>query len=156
MLDINIPGFGHLKLEHLVIDYNGTLAFDGRLQMSMGERLRELARDYQIHVVTADTFGSAALQLERLPVKLVVLGEAAQAEAKLDYIAKLDSKTVVAVGNGRNDALMIEAAALGIVVIQREGLAARTLLAADIAVSSVIDALNLLSNPRRLVATLRS
>lgn len=32
MLDIDIPGFGHLHLQHLVLDFNGTLALDGHVQ----------------------------------------------------------------------------------------------------------------------------
>lgn len=31
MIDIEIPGFAHLQLDHLVLDYNGTLARDGIL-----------------------------------------------------------------------------------------------------------------------------
>jgi hypothetical protein len=31
MIEINIPDFGHLRLAHIVLDYNGTVAFDGRL-----------------------------------------------------------------------------------------------------------------------------
>jgi hypothetical protein len=29
-MELAIPGFGTLRLEHLVLDYNGTLALDGR------------------------------------------------------------------------------------------------------------------------------
>jgi hypothetical protein len=31
MIEISIPGFGNLTIEHLVLDYNGTIAFDGEL-----------------------------------------------------------------------------------------------------------------------------
>ena len=31
MLRTDIPGFGSLRIEHLVLDYNGTLALDGRM-----------------------------------------------------------------------------------------------------------------------------
>ena len=31
MIEIDVPGFGALRLEHLVLDYNGTLACDGML-----------------------------------------------------------------------------------------------------------------------------
>ncbi len=78
-----------------------------------------------------------------------------QDERKLEYVRALDANRVVAIGNGRNDRAMIEAAALGIAVIQVEGAAVETLLAADIAVSSVLDALDLLASPLRLAATLR-
>ena len=31
MIALTIPGFGALELQHLVLDYNGTLAVDGKL-----------------------------------------------------------------------------------------------------------------------------
>ena len=40
MIAHKIPGFGALRLEHLVLDYNGTLALDGRLLRGVGPRLR--------------------------------------------------------------------------------------------------------------------
>ena len=39
MLTISIPGFRVLELEHLVCDYNGTLACDGHLLDGVKERL---------------------------------------------------------------------------------------------------------------------
>jgi soluble P-type ATPase len=51
---------------------------------------------------------------------------------------------------------MLRAAALGIVTVQREGAAAEAVRAADILVHDVRDALDLLLEPRRLGATLRS
>jgi soluble P-type ATPase len=62
----------------------------------------------------------------------------------------------VSIGNGRNDQLMLKASALGIAVILAEGIAAETLLASDVVCTSIIDALDLLRNPLRLTATLRS
>jgi soluble P-type ATPase len=51
---------------------------------------------------------------------------------------------------------MLEAAALGIAVVQREGAAVATVGNADIVCTSILDALALLRHTRRLVATLRS
>ena len=78
-----------------------------------------------------------------------------QVKAKLDYIEGLGFDKVVAVGNGANDAAMIEHAALGIIIIGPEGAAVTSLLRADIAVSDIRSALELLIHPKRLVATLR-
>jgi soluble P-type ATPase len=50
---------------------------------------------------------------------------------------------------------MLRAAALGIAVMQGEGAAVETLLAADVAAPDIQSALGLLLNPARLVATLR-
>jgi soluble P-type ATPase len=62
----------------------------------------------------------------------------------------------VCVGNGRNDRLMLQVAGLGIVVVQAEGAAVQTALAADILSPDILTALDLLIHPLRLVATLRS
>ena len=60
------------------------------------------------------------------------------------------------IGNGRNDRLMLMRAELGIAVILDEGVAVASLQAADIVCQGVVPALELLLNPLRLTATLRS
>jgi hypothetical protein len=62
-MELAIPGFGRLRLEHLVLDYNGTLAVDGRPLPGVKTRLKRLARSLRIHVITADTFGKARSSL---------------------------------------------------------------------------------------------
>lgn len=87
---------------------------------------------------------------------MVIIGNENQAEAKVDYIRKLDVANVVAIGNGRNDALMLREAAMGIAVIQTEGAAVEALLAADMATNSIQDAQELLLYPLKgAAATLR-
>lgn len=156
MLITDIPDFGRLELQHLVTDYNGTLALDGNLHAGVAGRLKALARVLTIHVVTADTFGLARKQLEELPVRLTIIPAENQAFAKLRYVEELGAKSVVAFGNGRNDRKMFGAAALSVALLQEEGLARAALLEADLVVSSILDALDLLANPDRLKATLRS
>src|SRR5208282_1567422 len=121
MLRIAIPGFKNLELEHLVLDFNGTLAVDGRLMAGVFERLQALSADLKIHVVTADSFGHAKEALEGLAAGLTVLPLERQAEAKLAYVEQLGPERVAAVGNGRNDRLMLRAAALGMAVSGLEG-----------------------------------
>ena len=155
MLSISIPGFGELRLAHLVSDLNGTLAHDGRLLPGVAEVIAALAGDLRIHVVTADTHGRASQELRDLPVSLEIIPPVDQARTKRALVERLGADRVVALGNGRNDREMIAAAALGIAVVQREGAAAVTLARADVVVPTALDALELLRNPRRLVATLR-
>ena len=156
MLEISVPGHTPLRIEHLVLDYNGTLAVDGVLLPGVSEALWQLAEQLAIHVVTADTFGNARETLAILPCELTVLHTEEQATAKLEYLLKLGQDRCAAIGNGRNDRLMIEHAALGIVVIQNEGAAVQTLLAAKVVVPDILAALGLLLHPMRLSATLRS
>jgi soluble P-type ATPase len=156
MIAVDVPGHRFLELEHLVLDYNGTLAVDGDLLPGVGDLLRELAKDLRIHVITADTFGKAAAGLAGLPVSRVITPHRDQDTAKLDYVVGLGKHAVVAIGNGRNDRRMVEAAALGIAIIQPEGASVETLLKADVACTCILDALELLQFPKRLIATLRS
>ena len=156
MLEFSIPGYKNLQLEHLVLDYNGTLACDGELLEGVEASLEALARDLQVHVVTADTFGKVRSRLENAPCTLVILPLAGQDVGKREYVQRLGSDRVAAIGNGRNDRLMLKAAALGIAVVQEEGTAAETLLAADVVCASILSAFDLLRNPLRLTATLRS
>ena len=72
MISIDIPGFGPLRLEHLVSDYNGTLAVDGQLLPGVADLLKQLSASVRIHIITADTFGLARAQLEGLPLNPVI------------------------------------------------------------------------------------
>lgn len=156
MMNIEIPGRSPLTLEHAVFDYNGTLARDGILLAGLHESLRQLAELIELHVVTGDTFGQAAAQLSELPCRLTILPASGQAMAKRAYVEKLGDDHTVAIGNGFNDRLMLQAAALSIVVLQDEGVATESLLAADMVARSITDAIDLLLQPVRLVATLRA
>ncbi len=156
MLSVDIPGHRELHLHHLVADYNGTLAVDGRLLFGLADLLTRVAKLLEVHVVTADTFGLAARELAGLPLTLTVLPAGGQAEAKAEYLRQLGAETGVALGNGRNDRWLLREAALGIGVIQAEGASLAALAEADVVCRSAHEALQLLLDPRRLIATLRS
>jgi soluble P-type ATPase len=156
VIEVNIPGAKVLRLSHLILDYNGTLACDGTLLPGIAERLILLAEYLDIHILTADTFGSVHLQVAHLPVQLNVIPPENQAQAKAIYIEKLGSDYSAAIGNGRNDALMLKQATLGIAVVQSEGAAIEALLAANVVTPETIDALDLLLHQDRLKATLRA
>jgi soluble P-type ATPase len=156
MIEITVPGCGALKLEHLVLDYNGTLARDGALLPGVREHLNALSEHLHIHIVTADTFGVARSALHEFPCKLTILPPGNQDVAKLTHIGRLGSQATVCIGNGRNDRLMLKEAALGIAVMGGEGTAIEAVMAADILAPDILSALDLLVHPLRLTATLRS
>ena len=156
MIKIEIPGYKELKLQHLVLDYNGTIARDGQLLPNIKEILNSLAEKIQIHVLTADTFGEAVSWLIGVMCEISILPEDNQDTRKSEYIKRLGPKFTVCIGNGRNDRQMLKEAALGIAVVQEEGAALGTVLAADIVCTDILSALDLLRNPLRLKATMRS
>jgi len=155
MWQVVVPGRGTLRLEHLVLDLNGTLTLDGDLVPGVEERLAALAPHFTIHLVTADTRGRAAELATRLGVRLARVEPGHEPEQKRDLVVRLGSEQVVAVGNGANDAEMLRQAALGVAVLGGEGLAVEALQAADLLVRDVRDALDLLLQPTRLIATWR-
>ncbi len=155
MIKISIPGFKDLELRYLVSDYNGTLAVDGKLLPGVAQLLTELSEHLEIHVVTADTFGLATSQLAQLPVKLKIIPLESQSEAKLAFIKQLGVENVISFGNGRNDHLMLKASAVGVALLQTEGSSTESLVGADLVSKDILDALNLLKNPKRLIASLR-
>ncbi len=156
MLNLPIPGGSTYSIEHLVLDYNGTIGLDGELMKGVEGALIPLARQISLHILTADTHGNVANKIRDLPVSLHIIEEGRQDVGKYNFIHQLGSSGVVAIGNGRNDALMLQEAALGIAVIQSEGCAGLLIAYADIICTSIIDALKLLVHPARLRATLRN
>lgn len=155
MIDIEVPGYKRYRFEHLVLDVNGTIAKDGQLLEGVAELIAELRSFLDIHLVTADTHGNQEVIDKALSLQAVRISARDQAEAKLDYVESLGADKVVAVGNGANDRAMLERAGLGIFVIGPEGSAVEALLKADVVVPDIRAALEILTHPKRLIATLR-
>jgi soluble P-type ATPase len=155
MIEIIIPGRGTVFLKHLVMDVNGTLAVDGRLLDGVAPRLASLRSKLQLHLITANTHGGQDLldkQLNLVSVKIKPGGEANQ---KADFVRLLGPESVIAIGQGSNDALMLQEAAIGLCVLSLEGLATEALKAADLLLPDILSALDALENPMRLIASLR-
>jgi P-type E1-E2 ATPase len=154
-IDADIPGFGHVRLEHLALDVNGTLAVEGVLVDGVEQRLRELAGKLTVHLLSGDTYGRTGELAAALGLRATIVSGPDEAGAKRARVRELGPSTVAAIGNGANDAGMLEEAAVGIVVVGAEGAAATTLQAADLVVTNPHDALDVLLRPARLVAGLR-
>ena len=159
MIELNIPSRGNLRLAHVVLDVNGTIAKDGRLLDKVAKPLAGLRDRLTIHLLTADTYGkqdNIDLMLGMRATRIRASAEAGdEADQKAAYVRQLGAESVVAIGQGVNDAEMLAVAAIGVAVLGDEGLAVVTLLKADIVAANIFDALNLLEYPTRLVATLR-
>jgi soluble P-type ATPase len=84
------------------------------------DALNTLATQMSVHVVTADTFGKAADGLEGINCRLTVLDPGRQDQAKVNFVNQLGADRTASIGNGRNDALMLGASALGIAVILKK------------------------------------
>lgn len=168
-LRFNVPGMGDMELSALVLDYNGTIADRGRLLPGVADRLRGLAGDLEIHVFTADTFGTVKAELEaalgpemaagRLVVDIIPPADQRpgldEGEAKLSMLETLGASNCCAMGNGRNDAAMLAASGLSFCILGREGCFPGALSASHILCRDILDALDMLAESRCCIATLR-
>jgi soluble P-type ATPase len=155
MIELTIPGRGELHLQHLVTDVNGTLAVDGTLLEGVARRLGGLRDRLSLHLVTADTHGQQSVIDHLLNVNAVRIQRGDESAQKAAYVNSLGAASVVAIGQGANDAGMLKAAALGICILSTEGTAPEALLAADLIAPDIHSALDLLDKPLRIIASLR-
>ncbi|MDY6835729.1 MAG: HAD family hydrolase [Chloroflexota bacterium] len=156
VIEIDIPGRANYRLAHLVLDVSGTIASDGELISGVADRIAKLRSSVEVHLITADTHG----RQEEIDAELGIEGRrlqsgATEEEQKADFVRWLGNEGTVTIGNGANDALMLREAALGIAVLGKEGLSVVAFQNADLVVVNILDALDLLLHPKRLVATLR-
>lgn len=155
MLTIKIPGRDEMHLSHLVLDYNGTIAEDGRIVDGIASQIEALSHSLEISVITADTHGTATRNCEGLPLTVKVYPTVEVGAIKAEEV-RTKNGGVVCIGNGFNDILMSDAADLSICVIGREGCCGALLSHVDVVVTSIHDALDLLLKSDRLRATLRT
>ncbi|HKV01880.1 MAG TPA: HAD hydrolase family protein [Ktedonobacteraceae bacterium] len=152
MIQIDIPQRGLIKLQHAVFDVNGTLAVDGVPLPGVVDLLQELSGHLTIHALTAGTHGNIPM-LEKVfgfPLQIISTGD-----EKTRYVEQLGPASVIVFGNGVNDIGMLRLAAIGVAILAGEGVASGAVHAADVLVSGPLEAIELLLQPKRLIATLR-
>ncbi|SDC93160.1 Soluble P-type ATPase [Desulfurella multipotens] len=120
-MEIEILSVGKIVLKRIILDFNGTLATSGVLIKETKDILEKLSKAFDIHIVTGDTFSSAKEQLKGLNVKTIIAPLIDQITFKLEYAKSIGLSNLVAIGNGKNDSLMLKYAKLGICVIGKEG-----------------------------------
>src|SRR5260221_5751646 len=104
MIELNIPSRSVLRLAHVVLDVNGTIAKDGRLLDKVAKPLSGLRDRLTVHLLTADTYGkqdNIDLMLGMRATRLKAGNEAAQ---KAHYVPQLGAEAVVATGQVPNNA----------------------------------------------------
>lgn len=156
MIKMEIPGRPALEITHLVLDFNGTIAKDGRIHNKVKDAISLLGKKVSVHILTADTRGNVLEATKRLPVQIETLQEVDTALEKAAFVRSLGKEHVIAIGNGTNDQQMLREAALGLCVIEQEGTATPALLASDVVFNSILDALRFILKPLRHQATLRT
>lgn len=154
-ITIDIPGFGQRSIKIVVSDYTGTHSLGGAIDPDVKRKLKELARLVDLHIVTADSFGTAERELAGIATPYILKTSRLDIE-KAAYVSQFD---VAALGNGNNDRLMLKAVkegrGLAIAVDNGEGCALDAMLNADLFVTGAGNAIDLLLDPTRVKATLR-
>ena len=73
MIKTQIPGWGELAIENLILDFNGTIAKDGRVMDGVKELLEKIHdQGVTIYIVTADTNGTVMEECAKLPVEVKI------------------------------------------------------------------------------------
>jgi soluble P-type ATPase len=155
MKTIDVPGWGTLELRNLVLDLNGTITESGRFIPGVLECLEKLrARGYAIYVLSGDTRGTLGDTFQDLPGVEAVVTRTAKEKKK--FVESIGPLSTVCIGNGHIDVEMFKVAKLSICTIQAEGATTKAMMNADIVVTHINQALEILLDKKKLVATLRS
>jgi len=156
MISIQIPGYKIIEIKNIALDFNGTMAVDGKILSGVKEILNDLSSELEIFVVTADTYGNVREEIAGIQCSLNIISEQNQDYTKRQFIRQLGKEHTVAIGNGKNDVQMLEEAELSIAIIQKEGCAVGAIHSADLLFTNIIDALDIFRNTLRLKASLRA
>ncbi|USS40487.1 HAD family hydrolase [Thermococcus aggregans] len=147
---MEIPNYGRITAKTVIFDLNGTLGVDGKVSEDVKELLKKLTEKYEVVVLSSNTFGTLEEELKGIDLKVERVKDGNEKlEKALEY------EPYIGIGNGNNDVRMLENAELAICVVGEEGASVEALLASDVVVKDVKDAINLLLNEKRLIATLR-
>ncbi|NLJ97818.1 MAG: HAD family hydrolase [Tissierellia bacterium] len=156
MLEYAIPGRKTMEIENLVLDYNGTIAVDGKVLEGVKELLLKLSKYVKIYILTADTYGTARKECEGIGGEILTFPRENAGKSKRDIVKKLGGEKTICIGNGFNDIPMFKESILSIAVIEGEGASGQLLIHADIIARSIIEALEIITNRDKMKATLRN
>lgn len=156
MILYEIPGRDNIEIENIVFDYNGTIAIDGKLIDRVKELINTLAKDAEIYILTADTYGTVEKECKDINGKVLTFPKDNAGESKKEIVKKLGGQRTICLGNGYNDIPMFKEAILTIGIVEGEGASGKLLSNADIVVRSIIEGINIILNKNMVKATLRN
>ena len=156
MLIYEIPGREDIKIENLVLDYNGTIAVNGKIIEGVKELLTKLKDYVNIYILTADTYGTVEKECKGMEAKVLTFPKENAGESKRDIVKELDGQKTICVGNGFNDIPMFKESILSIAIIEGEGASGQLLVESDIIARSIIESLEIILDINKMKATLRN
>jgi soluble P-type ATPase len=154
MISIQRPGMGNLDIHFVLLDFEGTLAMDGRVHPKAKDKVNLLSKRATIYIVTKSSKEKVDETLRKMKVEILYVTEGDSSQQKLNVLQRLGPHQTAVIGNGLDDARIMEQAGLGMCVIGKEGSSAEAVAKADLVVTHVLDALDFLLKPLRQRATL--
>ena len=154
MILIQKPGQEPLSIEFILIDFEGTLASDRRVHPKARDKLNLLSKRSKIYILAKGEQEAIGEILKKVKAEVIYLTEGEASQRKLDLLRQVGATRAVAIGNGVDDAAMIEEAGLGICIIGKEGTSAEATKKADVVFTDILHALDFLLKPLRHKATL--
>jgi len=178
MISIERPGLDPLEIESILLDFDGTLAIDRRVHPKTKDKINLLSKRTNIYIFVTlpippfnkvnpltppfNKGGKEGIlakelieeRLRKVKAEIIYLAEGDSSRSKLDLLRQLGPSRCVAIGNGADDAAMVEEAGIGICVIGEEGVSGEAIKNADLVFADILDALDFLLKPLRQKATL--
>jgi soluble P-type ATPase len=154
MIILQRPGRNPLEIEFILLNFEGTLATDRRIHPKAKDKLNLLGKRSKIYILAKGEQEAIREILKKMKAEVVYLTEGEVSQGKLDLLRQLGAARTVAIGNGADDAAMIEEAGLGICIIGKEGTSVEAIKKADVVFTDILDALDFLLKPLRHQATL--
>ena len=154
MISIERPGQDNLEVEFILIDFEGTLASDRRVHPKAKDKINLLSKRAKIYILAKEEKERTEEALKKVKAEIIYLKEGESFQKKLDLLRQLGANRTVAMGNGADDAAMIEEAVLGICILSKEGTFSEAMKKADVVFMNMLDALDFLLKPLRQKATL--
>jgi soluble P-type ATPase len=154
MISIQRPGQEPYEIDFILIDFDGTLASDRRVHPKAKDKINLLSKRTKIYILTKGEKEGVEEVLKKVKAEIVYLDEGKSSQQKLDLLRRLGVSRTVAVGNGVDDAPMMEEAGFSLCVIGKEGTFSETMNKADVVFTDILDALDFLLKPLRQRATL--
>jgi soluble P-type ATPase len=154
MITLLRPGQDPLEIHFILLDFEGTLSSDRRVHPKAKDKINLLSKRTKIYILTKEEKTLAEETLKKVKAEIVDFKEGKASQQKLDLLRQLGTIRTVAIGNGIDDAPMIEEAGFSICVMGKEGASSEAMQKADVVFTTIIDALDFLLKPLRQKATL--
>ena len=154
MITILRPGQEPSEIDFILLDFEGTLASDRRVHPKAKDKINLLSKRAKIYILTKGEKEGVEEVLKKVKAEIVYLDEGKSSQQKLDLLRQLGATRTVAIGNGVDDAPMMEEAGFSLCVIGKEGTSSEAMDKAEVVFMNILDALDFLLKPLRQKATL--